>query len=144
MVREKHRWSPYIYAQDCTLLTWRTDEHYGAGWHVPGGIVRLKETLASRVKAVARLELGAEVEFNPVPVAVNEVIRPARKTRGHFISFLYRCSLTTQPSATLRFRAGQARPGEWMWHAVCPPDLLVVHEMYRSFLAGSYVHKDHK
>jgi colanic acid biosynthesis protein WcaH len=123
-------------AQGETLLTWREDRYYGAGWHLPGGIVRLKETLTSRVKAVARLELGAEVEFDPVPVAVNEVIRPTRRTRGHFISFLYRCSLTTQPAESLRFKAGQARPGEWMWHAGCAPDLLVVHEMYRSFLTG--------
>lgn len=123
-------------AQGESLLTWREDAYYGAGWHVPGGIVRLKETLASRVKAVARLELGAEVEFDPIPAAVNEVIRPTRRTRGHFISFLYRCSMTTQPAEILRFKAGQARPGEWMWHAGCPPDLLVVHEMYRSFLTG--------
>ena len=27
-----------------TLLTWRDDEHYGAGWHVPGGIIRFKES----------------------------------------------------------------------------------------------------
>lgn len=28
-----------------TLLTWREDEYYGPGWHVPGGIVRFKETI---------------------------------------------------------------------------------------------------
>src|SRR3954451_13793393 len=27
-----------------TLLTWRDDETYGAGWHVPGGIIRYKES----------------------------------------------------------------------------------------------------
>ena len=25
-----------------TLLTWRDDEFYGAGWHIPGGIIRYK------------------------------------------------------------------------------------------------------
>ena len=28
------------------------------GWHVPGGIVRFKETLESRVKKVAETEMG--------------------------------------------------------------------------------------
>ncbi len=30
-----------------TLLTWRADEHFGAGWHVPGGIIRFEETAAA-------------------------------------------------------------------------------------------------
>jgi ADP-ribose pyrophosphatase YjhB (NUDIX family) len=123
-------------AQGRNLLTWREDEHYGVGWQLPGGIVRFQETLTSRVKAVARLELGAEVKFDPIPVVVNEVIRPTRTIRGHFISFLYRCSLTTQPAETLRCKTGQARPGEWMWHAGSPSDLLAVHEIYRVFLMG--------
>jgi colanic acid biosynthesis protein WcaH len=121
-------------AEGRNLLTWREDEYYGAGWQLPGGVVRFQETLTSRVKAVARLELGAEVEFDPVPAAVNEVIRPTRTIRGHFISFLYRCSLTTQPAETLRSMPGKPRPGEWMWHASCPSDLLAVHEMYRRLL----------
>jgi colanic acid biosynthesis protein WcaH len=120
-------------AQRETLLTWREDAYYGAGWHVPGGIVRYRETLANRVKAVARLELEAAVEFDPAPLAINEVIRSNRTTRGHFISFLYRCTLTTQPAESLRFRSGEVKPGEWMWHAGCPSDLLAVHEMYRRF-----------
>jgi colanic acid biosynthesis protein WcaH len=32
-----------------TLLTWRDDESFGAGWHVPGGIIRYKETAADRI-----------------------------------------------------------------------------------------------
>src|SRR5215471_8801484 len=42
-----------------TLLTWRDDAIYGAGWHVPGGIIRFQETAADRVHATARSELGA-------------------------------------------------------------------------------------
>src|ERR1700756_3053304 len=46
-----------------TLLTWRDDESYGPGWHVPGGIVRYQENAAHRIHEVARMELGARVEF---------------------------------------------------------------------------------
>ena len=31
------------------LLSWRDDEQCGAGWHLPGGCVRLKETLEQKL-----------------------------------------------------------------------------------------------
>jgi colanic acid biosynthesis protein WcaH len=27
-----------------TLLTWRDDQFYGSAWHIPGGIIRFKES----------------------------------------------------------------------------------------------------
>ena len=36
-----------------SLLTWRHDEFYGPGWHLPGGIVRFKELASTRIKKVA-------------------------------------------------------------------------------------------
>ena len=36
-----------------TLLAWRKDTSSGAGWHVPGGIVRYKEKLEDRIKQVS-------------------------------------------------------------------------------------------
>ena len=43
--------------QQSNLLTWRDDELYGPGWHVPGGVVRFKETLSSRVDKVLKQKL---------------------------------------------------------------------------------------
>ena len=40
--------------QHRTLLTWRSDEHHGAGWHVPGGIIRYKETAHQRRRGSMR------------------------------------------------------------------------------------------
>ena len=48
---------------DRTLLTWRHDAFYGPGWHVPGGIIRFKESAANRIAAVAQGELGTKVEL---------------------------------------------------------------------------------
>ena len=70
-----------------TLLTWRDDGLSRSGWHVPGGIIRFKETAAERIQAVARGELGIEIEFDPVALATHEIIHPSRKVRGHFIPF---------------------------------------------------------
>jgi ADP-ribose pyrophosphatase YjhB (NUDIX family) len=116
-----------------TLLTWRSDEHHGAGWHIPGGIIRYKETAHQRIREVARLELGASVDFEPVPVAVMESIASERN-RGHFISLLYRCRLTSALDPRRQAAGDPPDIGTWRWHTGPPPDLLEVHNMYRTFL----------
>ena len=35
-----------------TLLTWRDDIHTGKGWHIPGGIIRLRESFLDRIAKV--------------------------------------------------------------------------------------------
>jgi ADP-ribose pyrophosphatase YjhB (NUDIX family) len=120
--------------QNQTLLTWRDDGYYSAGWHVPGGIIRYKEKIADRVSAVAKNELGAEVDFYNAPLAINEVIHNTRKNRGHFISILYRCILITQPDESLRCKGSLPHQNEWMWHSACPDNIISVHEMYRKHI----------
>lgn len=117
-----------------TLLTWRDDGYCAAGWHIPGGIIRYKETMAARIEAVAKNELGTSVEFDPTPIAINEIIHPSRNNRGHFISLLIRCSLTTPPEEDLRFKGRNPMPDEWMWHKCCPDNIIPVHEIYRKFI----------
>jgi len=121
-------------AQKETLLTWREDEFYGPGWHVPGGIVRFKEPVAARINAVAKSELGASVRFEQEPLAMNEVMNATRDTRGHFISLLYACDLTSPLDPALEYKSGPGKNGQWAWHAGCPDNLISVHEMYRKFV----------
>ncbi|MGA2253951.1 MAG: NUDIX hydrolase [Thermoguttaceae bacterium] len=117
-----------------TLLTWRDDEFYGPGWHVPGGIIRFQEPLADRIRKTAKIELGTDVEFAPEPIAVRESIDPKRQSRGHFVSLLYRCTLLGPPAAELQYRKGVPAAGQWSWHAVCPPDMIDVHRHYAEFI----------
>ena len=119
---------------DCsrTLLTWRDDEFFGSGWHVPGGIIRYKEPVADRIRACAREELGADVSCDPAPLLVSETIR-AQNTRGHFISLLFRCRLLGAPDEARRAGSDRPSPGQWRWHDRCPPDLLDVHGQYARF-----------
>lgn len=117
-----------------TLLTWRDDEFYGPGWHVPGGIVRFKETAATRIHAVAEKELGAKVEFRHTPLAINEIISAGRSTRGHFISLLYDCELISTLDPSLEYKTSPIRHGEWAWHASCPNELIPVHEIYKQYI----------
>lgn len=120
-----------------TLLAWRDDMYCGAGWHVPGGIIRFKERLHERLEKVALTEIGTEVEYDPAPLVINELfIKP--RVRGHFISFLYRCSL---PASFVPPNRGLAPtdPGFLRWHDGCPDDLLSVHEQYRGYIDGREV-----
>ena len=117
-----------------TLLTWREDGYWNPGWHIPGGIIRYQESIAERIRAVAWTELGAEVTFEAVPLAIKEIINPFRRVRGHFISFLYQCSLTDGPDNKQQYRSGEPLPNQWMWHGGCPKNIIPVHEVYREFI----------
>lgn len=120
-----------------TLLTWRADEFYGPGWHIPGGIIRFKEYASTRVQEVARAELGASVEVDRHPLWVCEVMAPNRDVRGHFISLLYGCRLLSSPNPQTQSLGGTPTHGQWMWHAGCPSNIIRQQEMYRPFIDGS-------
>jgi len=118
-----------------TLLSWRNDPHAGTGWHIPGGIVRFKESFETRVKKVAELEIGTEIQFDPAPIAIHQIILPERDIRAHFISLLFRCFLpgTFIPKNECLNR-GDA--GYLAWHAHCPQDLISVQDIYRKHIEG--------
>ncbi len=119
------------------LLTWRHDAFYGPGWHIPGGIIRFKERASSRIGAVAATELGASVRFEPTPLCINEMFNPSRDVRGHFISLLYACTLTSAPDENRRSNDAHPQHGQWAWHVGAPEALIKVHEIYRPFLDAS-------
>jgi ADP-ribose pyrophosphatase YjhB (NUDIX family) len=117
-----------------TLLTWREDIYHGAGWHIPGGVIRLKETAAHRIAAVARLELGCDLTAEDYPTAINECISETQTNRGHAVSLLYRCTLISKPSAALRYSGGKPHPGMYHYFDRAPDNLLKVHQMYRKYI----------
>lgn len=118
------------------LLTWRDDEIYGAGWHVPGGVIRFQETADQRIRATAREELGAEVSYDPVPL-VEEQIHPERTTRAHHVALVYRCRLTSPPDPRLRYDGGPKMRGQWAWHDRWPEGVLPDHHGYKRLLPAS-------
>lgn len=114
------------------LLSWRDDKFAGKGWHIPGGIVRYKEKLEQRIQEVAKNEIGTKVKFEKVPIAYNEIILK-QKTRGHFISLLYRCSVP-ENFIPLNKDISPFHPGYLKWHNKCPKNLIKVHEIYRKYI----------
>ncbi len=117
-----------------TLLTWRADRFYGPAWHIPGGIIRFKENIEDRVLKVSQSELGANVRFLPEPIFVRNLINHTRDIRGHFISMLFLCELTSPLDSSLEAIGGVPAPGQWKWHPQAPDDLLTNQEVFRKYI----------
>lgn len=113
------------------LLSWRDDEYCGTGWHIPGGIIRLKEKIEDRITKTGQKELGCILSYNPRPLAVNQLIED-QKTRSHFISFLYECYVPDDFIIDNK----DLKPtdvGYMKWHDKYPEDMIAVHDIYREF-----------
>jgi len=122
---EKHR----------LLLKRRDDPYFGAGWHIPGGCIRFRETMEERAQKTAVEEIGGPVIIHKL-VAVRDVIidspRPGLQNqnyRAHHLAVLFQCIL---PAQTIADRSFQERlAGENLkWFHTLPDDLLRVHEVY--------------
>ena len=113
-----------------TLLSWRKDD-ISEGWHIPGGIVRFKETLEERIHRTAQKELGTDVSFDETPLKISEIFMPYQR-RGHFISFLYRCRLPKGYSVE-RQEKRSGENGYLAWHNTIPR-LVPGQSVYEEFL----------
>lgn len=115
-----------------TLLSWRDDQYAGKGWHIPGGIIRFKEKIETRIQKVAKKEIGTSVKFDPLPIAINQIF-VKRNIRGHFISILYKCFLSEK--FILKNKSLTNKDAGYLkWHDSCPGNLLKLHEIYKKFL----------
>lgn len=119
--------------KDRILLTWRADEFYGPGWHIPGGIIRFKESINHRILKVAQTELQCNVKFKSKPIIINEVMADNRNIRGHFISMLYECELTSKLNPENKANEKKPLHGQWLWHDKCPHDLISQHAIYSPY-----------
>jgi len=118
--------------QGRTLLSWRDGRYTGAGWHIPGGIIRFKEKWETRIQQVAITEIGTRVKFDPHPIAINQIVG-SQETRGHFISILFRCYLPKKFILNNRGLTDKDQ-GFLKWHKLCPKNMIKVHDVYRKFI----------
>ena len=110
--------------QQSSLLTWRDDELYGPGWHVPGGVVRFKETLISRVDKVLKHEIGVSASKIEGPIGFHEIFNNKRDIRGHFVSFVFLVELIGAPPEEHRAKESTPKSGCWRWFAKSPHNLI--------------------
>lgn len=118
------------------LLAWRDDRYCGTGWHIPGGVVRFKETLDDRVHKTAVTELRTDVDYDPKPIVVLENIANDKRTvkfneniRGHFISLLYKATVTDEDK--IQYLDNEKVVGHLKWFDHLPEDFLDLQWYYR-------------
>ena len=105
------------------LLSWRESDKR-SGWHIPGGIIRYKETASNRISEVARIELGCVVNHGDEPIKITEIFVPERR-RGHTISLLYECRVVGGLDLDA-FNMGKSEndDGYLKWFDKCPKVLV--------------------
>jgi len=116
-----------------TLLSWRDDELCGIGWHIPGGIVRYKETFDERLQKTALSEIGTEVIMADAnPVNIGQTIIPGQTDRGHYVSFLYACRLPE--GYKISNAKSETDAGYLKWFSGCPENLIEQQRLYSKFI----------
>lgn len=120
------------------LMSWRDDQYCGKGWHIPGGCVRLLETLDRRIHLTAINELGVDVDYESAPLLISEniadkhMLEQSNMERSHFLSLLYRCYV--RDFTKIRDIDGERIPGHFNWFSEIPDDFLEVQFFYKSYL----------
>ncbi len=121
------------------LLSWREDFYYGVGWQIPGGIIRMMETIDERIQKTALQEIGGEVKYDKEPIAIYEnIIRGHRGglnnqlERAHNIALLYKCRVSDDYIIDNADR-NENDEGFLRWFDIFPDDLLECHKALRNF-----------
>ncbi len=140
----------FITKKNKLLLTWRDDQYYGRGWHIPGGCLRLMETLDTRIQETAKIEIGTEVIYDRKKYIIKELMlrenRPLldnQLERCHSISLLFFSTLPE--SFTIKNNTNtEHSSGYKKWFDYLPEDLLEVHrdlygDIINSFFAGGRI-----
>lgn len=121
------------------LLSWRSDACYGSGWQIPGGIIRMMESIDERIQKTAVREIGCEVEYELEPILVYEnIIRAQRPglnnqlVRAHNIVLMYKCRI---PSGFTINNHGLCKTDEGYlcWFDKFPQDMLGCHKQLRRY-----------
>jgi len=120
-------------SENKTLLVWRDDGLYGPGWHIPGGVVRFRETLETRALLTLKNELGLVNTKIPEPIGLHEIFNTQRDVRGHFLSVVFKIILEEPLNA--KCEAGE-KPveGHWKWFSDCPPNLIKNQEVLKEYI----------
>lgn len=114
------------------LLAWRNDRYHGIGWHVPGGILRLKESLLDRVQKTALKEIGCYVMCENEPSEIIPIIIKKQTMRSHFITFIYECKLPDDFEIKNENKK-EGETGFLAWHSKFPDNMIDVHTFYKKY-----------
>ena len=116
------------------LLSWRSDIHYGTGWQIPGGIIRMMESIDERIQKTAIKEIGSSVIYDAEPITIYENIICQRREglcnqleRAHNIALLYGCRVPEGYEIDNKGRS-ETNEGFLRWFNKFPSTLLDCHK----------------
>ena len=120
----------------CLVLIYRDDEFYGPGWHLPGGIVRSRETMCSRIVKMVKAELNLDVDDFSIEscVSIAESIDLIRSVRSHFVSFTFLIRVQSNFSFPAFRDEHIYANGDIAVHTSVPSNLISEHIKYLSVL----------
>ena len=113
------------------LFSWR-DDGKNLGWHIPGGIIRYKESFHERIIKTAQNEIGVSVRHDDSPIKISEIFMPYQR-RGHSISLLYRCYVDDEYVIDNQDKRSDDS-GYLKWFDRCPEQLVEGQMCYKEFL----------
>lgn len=122
------------------ILTRRNDSHCGVGWHIPGGCIRFKESFDTRIRKVAKEELGlVDFTYDKIPIKVFEIFSNQDRNiknqdeRAHFITLVFKCYA---PESYKVFNGSKSEQdiGYIKWFDELPDDFLPMQECYKELL----------
>ena len=122
------------------ILSRRNDAHCGIGWHVPGGCIRFKESIESRIRKVAESELNlTDFQFDKEPLKVFEIICNEHRNidnqdeRAHFVTLVYKCYAPDSYHIDNKGKT-ESDSNYLKWFDKLPDDLLNIQQCYKEIM----------
>lgn len=122
------------------ILSRRNDAHCGIGWHVPGGCIRFKESIESRIRKVAESELNlTDFQFDKEPLKVFEIICNEHRNidnqdeRAHFVTLVYKCYAPDSYHIDNKGKT-ECDSNYLKWFDKLPDDLLKIQQCYKEIM----------
>ena len=122
------------------ILSRRNDAHCGIGWHVPGGCIRFKESIESRIRKVAESELNlTDFQFDKEPLKVFEIICNEHRNidnqdeRAHFVTLVYKCYAPDSYHIDNKGKT-ESDSNYLKWFDKLPDDLLDIQQCYKEIM----------
>ena len=122
---------------DKTLLIYRDDEFYGPGWHLPGGVIRFRENVETRIYLTLLNELKIKKSFvsELKLISCYEIINSKKILRSHFISLLYYVKISkVNFKAPIYDNLMGYKNGDIAYHIRSPRNLLKEHLRYKEYI----------
>ena len=118
------------------VMVYRDDEFYGPGWHLPGGVIRSRENIATRIGKTLERETGITSHNAKILscISLAESFDTSKPIRSHFLSIGMLVEVRKQEHLESYSASKQYVNGDCAVHYTLPQDIIKEHKKYISFI----------